>query len=198
MMADLLAPVSKRAPEAFLHRVASGFTRADLARLFAERGFTKGAEIGVADGRYSRVLCESIPSLSLLCVDPYLKYEGNVRGGPQGQHDRNWQRAHDRLHGFDVRFDRRLSMDAVEDVPLGSLDFVYIDANHDFDFVVSDLIHWSRRVRKGGIVAGHDFYDFPMRRAGVVEAVDAYTRAHDITDWHLCDEREPSFWWVRP
>jgi hypothetical protein len=187
----------KRAPEAFKHRVVSGFTRADLARLFAEKGYTRGAEIGVADGRFSRVLCDSIPGLQLLCVDPYQRYQENPRGGPQEQHERNWDIAHERLHGFNVRFVREMSMDAVDNVPHGSLDFVFIDGHHGFEFVVMDLIAWSKRVRNGGIVAGHDFYEFPKRKAGVVEAVEAYTKAYDITDWHICDEREPAFWWVK-
>lgn len=187
----------KRAPAAFAHRVVPGFTRQKLAQLFAERGLTRGAEVGVADGRFSRVLCEAIPGLQLLCVDPYLKYQDNPRGGPQEQHDRNWGIAHERLHGFDVRFVREMSLDAVKDVPLGSLDFVYIDGNHEFEFAVNDLIHWSKRVRAGGIVSGHDLYEFPKRKAGVVEAVDAYTRAHGVSDWKICDECEPSFFWVK-
>lgn len=198
LTAHPIARADKKAPDGYQSRVVSGLKRDALARMFGEKGFTRGAEIGVADGRYSRVLCESVPGLQLLCVDPYLRYDGNTRGGPQEQHDGNWNAAHERLHGFDVRFIRKKSVEAAQDVPPESLDFVYIDGNHDFDFVVLDLIEWSKRVRRGGIVAGHDFYHFPRRRAGVVEAVAAYTAAHDIDDWYLCDEREPSFWWVKP
>lgn len=188
----------KRAPSRLASRVVDGFKRSDLARLLAKHGCRKVAEIGVADGRFSRVLCDAIPEIDLLCVDPYQKYAGNPRGGPQAQHDRNWALAHDRLHGFRARFVRATSMDAAKDVPLGALDAVYIDGNHDFRFVVNDLIEWSDRVRTGGIVAGHDLYDFPKRRAGVVEAVEAYTKAHDLVNWWITDEREPSFWWVKP
>ena len=171
-------------------------TRRLLYRRFAELGLDDGAEVGVADGRNSLDLCEAIPNLRLLCVDPWRKYAGNPRGGPQEQHDGNLELARQRLARFDVTFERAFSMDAVRDVPHGSLDFVYIDGHHGFDWVITDLVEWSRRVRSGGIVAGHDFYHF--KAAGVVDAVVAYTKAHGISEWWLSDEREPSFWWVKP
>lgn len=187
---------AKHAPAAYGDRVVRGTTRAALARQFASLGLTRGAEIGVADGRNSLTLCEAIPGLQLLAVDPWLRYQGNPRGGPQEQHDGNLEIARERLNAFSVTFLHGMSMDVVRDVPVDSLDFAYIDGNHSFDWVMQDLIEWSKRVRPGGIVAGHDFYHFKW--AGIVEAVVAYTGAHGITDWHLCDEREPSFWWVKP
>jgi hypothetical protein len=192
----LLQRSDKRAPEAFAHRVVKGFTRANLADLFAASGYTLGAEIGVADGRNSLTLCQAIPGLRLLCVDPWQKYRQNPRGGPQEQHDRNYELAQERLAAFDVTFVKATSMVAVRNVPMESLDFAYVDGHHSFDWAMQDLIEWSKRVRPGGVVSGHDFYHFKW--AGVVEAVDAYTKAHGITDWNLCDEREPSFWWLKP
>jgi predicted O-methyltransferase YrrM len=186
----------KHGPIQFADRVRPGFTRKDLARLFAARGYTKGAEIGVADGRYSLTLCEAIPNLELLCVDPWRAYAGNNRGGPQSQHDGNLERAKHRLAPYNVRLQRGLSMDVVGDVPLDSLDFVFIDGHHSYEYVRDDLREWSKRVRSGGTVSGHDFYEFKW--AGVVEAVVEYTTAHGITDWSICDEREPSFFWVKP
>lgn len=194
-MPSLEAGVAHRVPAEFVDRMLPGMTRLDLAHLFAQRGYVRGAEIGVADGRFSLALCQTIPGLALACVDPWQPYAGNVRGGPLSQHSDNYHAAQQRLAPYDVTFMRGMSLDMVQQVPLRSLDFVYIDGNHDFDYVVRDLIAWAPRVRPGGIVAGHDFYHFPRRRAGVVEAVDAYTRAHDITAWSLTEEREPSFWW---
>lgn len=192
----MTSPPDKHAPEPYRHRVRAGFTRKALAQWLGQQGYRTGAEIGVADGRYSTVLCEQIPDLRLLCVDPWRPYRGNPRGGPAEQHDGNYARAAARLAPYHARMMRAQSMDAVREVPEASLDFVYIDGHHSFDWVMQDLIEWSKRVRSGGVVAGHDFYHF--RWAGVVEAVAAYTTAHGIADWWLCDEREPSFWWVKP
>ncbi len=38
-----------------------------------------------------------------------------------------------------------------------SLDFVYIDANHAYDFVVDDIQYWYNKVKKGGYLWGHDY-----------------------------------------
>lgn len=38
-----------------------------------------------------------------------------------------------------------------------SLDFVYIDANHAYDYVKEDIKKWFKKVKKGGIVSGHDY-----------------------------------------
>ena len=74
-------------------------------------------------------------------------------------------------------------MDAVKMFKDRSLDFVFIDANHAFDYVMQDLIEWTKKVRIGGIVSGDDYYPFKkgdQSFAGVVEAVDSYRKAHDI------------------
>jgi hypothetical protein len=86
-------------------------------------------------------------------------------------------------------------MDAVRKIKNESLDFVYIDGFHDFDWVMPDLIFWAQKVRRHGIVAGHDYY--PFFRAGVMFAVDAYTRAHNINDWYVTREKEPTWFWVK-
>jgi len=60
---------------------------------------------------------------------------------------------------------------------------------------MQDLIEWGKRVRQDGIISGHDYYRF--RWAGVVDAVDAYTRAHQVNEWFIDDMRETSFFWVK-
>jgi hypothetical protein len=41
----------------------------------------------------------------------------------------------------------------------GSLDFVYLDARHDFMGVVADVQAWWPKVKVGGVFAGHDYVD---------------------------------------
>ena len=74
------------------------------------------------------------------------------------------------LAEFDAQIIKKTSSHAAaEDVPKGSLDFAYIDASHFFNDFMQDIIIWSSRVRKGGIVSGHD-YD----NADVKAAVDTF------------------------
>lgn len=170
------------------------FTRDKLAAMFAELGFRRGAEVGTADGQNALRLCKVIPKLDLLCVDPWEPYKQNPRGGGTSQQHGNYELASERLALYGARLVRKMSVDAARDVRDGSLDFVYIDGNHGFDFVIQDLIVWSAKVKSDGIIAGHDYYRF--RWAGVVDAVDAYTRAHQIHEWFVDDMREASFFWA--
>jgi len=41
--------------------------------------------------------------------------------------------------------------------PVESLDFVFIDAAHDYESVFNDIVSWYARVKKGGVIAGHDY-----------------------------------------
>jgi hypothetical protein len=178
------------------HKI-SRFRRGALARLFAELGFKRGAEVGVAEGHYSRTICESNDGVEHHAVDPWHPYKrsGSVIKDWNAQ-ERCLQLAHEKLDPFGVIFHRLPSFEGAKDFEDGSLDYVYIDGDHSFDFVMLDLIAWSPKVRQGGIVAGHDYYEF--RGAGVIAAVKAYTRAHGITEYFLTDEKESSFFWAKP
>jgi hypothetical protein len=48
---------------------------------------------------------------------------------------------------------------AAAEMKNSSLDFVYLDARHDFMGVVADIQAWWPKVKVGGVFAGHDFVD---------------------------------------
>jgi predicted O-methyltransferase YrrM len=50
-----------------------------------------------------------------------------------------------------------------------SLDFVFIDASHDYENVKADILAWMPKVKKGGILSGHDYN---KHWPGVMQAVD--------------------------
>jgi hypothetical protein len=170
------------------------YTRDRLGALFAEAGYANGAEIGVRKGKFSRVLCKANPDLHLYCVDPWMPYGG--RKYTKEKQDLIYEVAQKTLEPYNVTFIRKTSMEGVKDIPYNSLDFVYIDGNHLFDFVMEDIIHWSRRVRSGGIVSVHDFHY--GSNVEVVEAVNAYTRANHIDPWYCTKEAQPTAYWVKP
>lgn len=166
--------------------------RQDLASLFAAFGHTRGAEIGTQRGLYSEVLCRANPGLHLTCIDPWSTF-----GGP-GQTDQNrkYASACARLHPYAVTILRMTSLEALAHVADRSLDFVFIDGDHRFDYVCPDLIFWSRKVKSGGIVAAHDYAQW--YEVGVISAVDAYTFCHDIRPRYVTLEALPTAFWVNP
>lgn len=165
--------------------------REALAKLFATLGCRQGVEIGTFRGEFASLLCRVNQDLHLFCVDPWTGY-----------HEQPSQRRMDAYHAMAVRnltspritILRKTSMEALGDCADRSVDFVYIDGDHRFDAVVQDIIQWSRKVKVGGIVSGHDYQ--PHGGTGVMKAVDAYTQAHDIRPWYVTRELDPSFFWV--
>lgn len=171
-------------------------TREGLAKWFSEWGFKTGAEIGVRAGKFSEVLCNSMPGLNLLCVDPWGTVDYRSRMIGEEKQEAYYQECLKRLAPYSgVKIMRMNSIDAVMKVPDESLDFVYIDGCHEFDYVMTDLILWARKVRKDGVIALHDYYAF--KRAGVVQAIDLYTHMHRIHEWFLTDEKEPTAFWAK-
>jgi hypothetical protein len=157
--------------------------RNDLATLFKELGFTKGAEIGVELGIYSEVLCKANPELKLYCVDPWstFAYEPGIDGIDleQQKYDKRYEETVKRLAPYNATIIRKPSLNALVDFEDNSLDFVYIDANHDFPNFINDLHQWSKKVRPGGIVAGHDYALFSYKKHNHVKrALDAYARCY--------------------
>lgn len=67
-----------------------------------------------------------------------------------------------------IQFIYKLSMDASGDIPDNSLDFIYIDGNHSYDAVMSDLKLYAPKLKLGGIIGGHDF---DPETLGVIMAV---------------------------
>lgn len=51
----------------------------------------------------------------------------------------------------------------------GSVDFVFLDADHEYESVRADIAAWRPKLRKGGTLAGHDI-DRPGVRRAVEEA----------------------------
>jgi len=179
-----------------------GATRDDLASAFAQFGYKRGAEIGVERGLYSEVLLEHNPNLYLLCVDAWKAYRGYREHVTQEKLDGFYEDTRLRLSRFYGRCQlvRQFSVDAAKEVPDRSLDFVYIDGNHALLHVIADLAAWEPKVRKGGIVAGHDYRRDKKDNAPfhVPYAIQAWTKAYHIAPWYVLRGEKSATWlWVK-
>lgn len=133
--------------------------RVTLSRLLAKHKWNTGAELGVLEGILSRLLLKARPKLSLIGVDNFTLFPASRREAEQVARD------------YPERF-RLLAMDTTEAaslVPDHSLDFVFIDADHEESSVLTDIAAWRSKVKPGGWLGGDDYNPTPF--PGVVSAV---------------------------
>jgi len=168
-------------------KTLKGVGRREMYRIFAEHGCLYGAEIGVQRGRNAAVMFECIPGLHLIAVDPYKNHKYG-RGSWGVEFLNNVRReTHSRLANFDVTYIELFSEQASWLVDDESLDFVYIDADHSYDFCMLDILMWSRKVKHGGIISGHDFHGSV---GGVKQAVVDYASSHKMVIYSTDGKRK--------
>lgn len=132
--------------------------------LILKHGWKKGAELGVSDGKFTSFLVKHVPDLHMISVDLWESQPGNDLN-PGGESYETWD--HNKsyrefMEKINTRKDRvtvyrMTTTEASKLVEDESLDFVFIDACHSFDCVVEDIHNWEPKVRKGGMVIGHDW-----------------------------------------
>lgn len=177
--------------------------RSQLAELFAELEFTKGAEIGVDRGAFSEILCKANPNLHLLAIDAWstsaFENPNNRTKKMALEVENHFQDATRRLSPYNCKIIREKSLVAAKKIANKFLDFVYIDADHNFAQIAQDLYVWSKKVKPGGIVAGHDYQHFaPAKDNHVKHVVDAFTKAFEISPYfELGIDRYHSWFFVK-
>ena len=149
-----------------------------------------GAEVGVRSGKTTEYLLDTFPTLSMYAVDAWQVKPRQDRPGFETYEQ--WNFAEIRAE-FDARmepFGERVtvlnmdSLQAATRVEDGSLDFVFIDAEHTYEAVLADIAAWRPKVRSGGLLTGHD-YD--SRHGGLVRAVDETfpNVGHKLNIWFI-------------
>lgn len=113
-----------------------------------------GVEVGVNCGVNAERILEIVEPKALYLIDCYMPYE---QDGVIWNHSRNEVVARNRLKRFGDRalFIKQKSSEALKLLP--PLDFAYIDACHDYESVKEDLRGAWAKLKKGGLLGGHDF-----------------------------------------
>jgi tetratricopeptide (TPR) repeat protein len=130
-----------------------------------------GSWLGKSTVYLARQIAASGKGISLTAVDTF-------RGSPGEEQQQKVVAA----HGGSVRgaFEANLrrygvlgrvavleapSVAAAASFPDGTLDFVFIDADHAYESARADLLAWLPKVRPGGVLAGHDIDSEGVARA---------------------------------
>lgn len=154
-------------------------SRNDLGKYYQEHYKTGiGAEVGTHAGVFAKILSEDWTGI-ILCIDIF-REPGLLSSAYKNLKD---------LPSCKIMKGR--SIDVAKTIPDKSLDWVYIDAEHDYKNVKADINAWFPKVRKGGIVSGHDYLKYHVHdyEFGVIEAVDEFCKENNYsikltTDWH--------------
>ena len=144
-----------------------------------------GAEIGVHLGDFSQVILETVAPRQLHLIDPWIynpapEYERALYGGRseggQSEMDERHMSVLDRfgpeINRGQIIVHRGESAEMLGALPDASLDWVYIDGNHTYDFVVQDLRLSLAKTKPGGLVTGDDYGEGGWWDGGVKQAVD--------------------------
>lgn len=130
-----------------------------------------GIEIGSFEGTYSKYILENWPGhLYLVDVWRKLDYTEYTDGSNKPNAKKIINNVFDNLSGFEDRSTiiRTTSEQAVSIFRDNFFDFIYIDANHKYKYVIIDLILWYPKLRPGGIMAGHDFIaDYSLEKCDI-------------------------------
>lgn len=122
-------------------------------------GDGKGVEVGVFKGDFSKEILQNW-SGTLYMVDVWKGLgEEYIDISNHNFHADAYKNTMDNIHGYEDRgiMIRASSKNASEIFEDESLDFVFIDANHAYDFVVEDIKLWYPKLKKGGMFSGHDY-----------------------------------------
>jgi len=160
------------------------------------------AEVGVFRAESSVAMLQRWTIKKFYAVDrwePYDEYiqkekSQTTRELSEDNGDQTFELASGRLKPFlGVSIIRADSVTGADSVPDNSLDFCFIDANHEYEFVLGDLKAWYPKVRVGGILSGHDYFYKPVR-----DAVHCFWEPKKGTI-NTCGHHHsgnPTCWWV--
>jgi len=144
-----------------------------LKELLKDELQTVGAEIGISRGKMTKQVLNLMTDIeTYYCVDPWIDDEDYFEAiNEHFDFNEIYQSYRNNTHKFrDKIVELRMKgTEAVKMIPAGSLDFCFIDANHLYRHIKNDIEIWSPKVRKGGLLGGHDY---GWKHKGVKKAVD--------------------------
>jgi len=140
-------------------------------------------EVGCWKGKSAAYMCVEIANsnkdIEFFCVDTW---EGSVEHEGMEELSKLYDIFIDNMRPVgEYYFPLKMtSLEAVEKFKDESLDFVFIDASHEYEDVRDDIIAWYPKVKPGGIIAGHDYYHdeydwFPGVKRAVNELLTGFT-----------------------
>jgi predicted small metal-binding protein len=132
------------------------------------------AEIGVAEGRFSKELYDAgVDALYLVDIWENVPFIEGCGSFDQSWHNANYESVKELFkYKTDVSLLKGFSHKMAELIPDGSLSLVYIDGDHTYNGCKADIKVWLPKLCAGGVLAFHDYANptYGVKRA-VIEHV---------------------------
>ena len=144
----------------------------DMCNYIGDMSNFKIAEIGCYVGDSTEIFLERVKWC--FCIDPwkngYDQNDGASEGIEMSIVEKQFNQLRDRFNNITKLKCR--SDEAVNIIPDGELDMVYIDGLHTYEGVKNEIKLYLPKIKKGGWICGHDYGSkhFP----GVKKAVDEF------------------------
>jgi len=134
------------------------------------------AEVGVLRGTYAGALNRMKDLNEFHLIDPWRIFPKEEFNDYPKKTQQDWDKTYEfvenKFRGVDyVTIHRGTSLEVAPKFSPNYFDMVYIDANHKYKYVFEDISTWLPKVKKGGILGGHDF-DTKSVREAVLEYFD--------------------------
>lgn len=138
------------------------------------------AEVGVAIGQFSDSILRFNSPKKLYLIDAWAMGNHDKYGIPA--YDFILNRFSDEIDSKQIEIKRGWSWNMLKELEDKSLDWIYIDAAHDYDSVQKDLSIAVKKINTGGIIAGHDYTRWGKngKRFGVLEAVNEFCMSNSF------------------
>ena len=165
------------------------FNYEDLYKLVVDRfpSDSHFVEVGVWKGQSACFMAVEIinsnKNIKFDCVDTWEFVESSSEI-KEGQFENLFQIFQNNIEPVKdhINIVRSISWDGAKLYDDNSLDFVFIDAGHDYESVKKDLESWYPKVKEGGLIAGHDYH----YNCGVYPAVNEFFGKDKIKQMNAC------------
>jgi hypothetical protein len=169
-------------------------TRNDLLQI-VNKNF-KICEIGVFKGEFSKTLFNICSPKELHLIDIF---EGDMCSGDKDGNNVVWTNLNEEFTKIKLFFEndnnvyihKGFSYDVMNTFDDEYFDMVYIDGDHTYEGVKKDLTISLNKVKKGGLICGHDYISSKFE--GVVRAVDEFCSEHNLKINYLTKDGCPTF-----
>jgi len=157
-----------------------------ISRILNSSGAKRGVEIGTFKGHFASEILKRWPGV-LYMIDPWRPLgEEYSDSSNHSEHLDAYSETMNRLAGFEDRafMLRGLSSQLVNLFDDNSLDWIYVDGNHAYDYVKEDLEMWWPKLKSGGLMSGHDYLLLDWHGSPLAEnGKDKYVFANGTRWW---------------